>query len=65
MSVAAEFADATFDQAFYMQTQYGVLYWNGTAGFRQFVYIPAPAVCADFPTGGPFGVPGVGGGCCN
>lgn len=55
VSVGADFADATFDQAFYMQTQWGVLYWNATAGFRTFVYVPAPPVCADFPTGGPFG----------
>lgn len=58
VSVGTEFAVATFDQAWYSQTQYGVLYWNGTAGFRMFIYAPAPAVCADFPGSLPFGFPG-------
>lgn len=55
VSVGTEFATATFDQAYYAQTQYGIMYWQSTAGFRQFVYLPAPAVCADYPAGIPFG----------
>lgn len=41
----------------YVQTQWGGLYWLATARFRMFVYAPAPAVCADFAGMGP-GWPG-------
>jgi hypothetical protein len=56
VSVSAVLADATLDQAWYTQTQYGLFYWNATAAYRTFVYVPAPAVCADYPNGMPFGV---------
>lgn len=34
-------------QAYYMQTQWGALYWSSTATYRTFRYIPAPATCYD------------------
>jgi hypothetical protein len=34
-------------QAYYMQTQWGALYWSSTASYRTFRYIPAPATCFD------------------
>lgn len=41
-------------QAYYSQTQWGAMYWQATAKFRQFVYAPAPLVCADVAALGPF-----------
>ncbi len=38
-------------QAYWMQTQWGALYWNSTAIYRTFRYIPAPRVCADYGPG--------------
>lgn len=47
-------------QAYYMQTQWGALYWASTAVYRTFRYIPAPATCFD-DVGGVY--PGSGCGC--
>lgn len=41
---------------FYVQTQWGALYWESTARFRQALYIPAPVTCADINGG--IGFPG-------
>lgn len=38
-------------QAYWMQTQYGALFYNSTAIWRTFRYAPAPPVCADFGPG--------------
>jgi hypothetical protein len=37
-----------YGQAYYLQTQWGAMYWQATARFRTMRYIPAPPVCADF-----------------
>lgn len=68
VSVSADMGTMVYGQAYYMQTQWGALYWQSTARFRTMVYIPAPITCADmngglgFPgafwpnlPGGPFG----------
>lgn len=66
-SVSADMGTVTFNAAWFLQTQFGTLYWQLTAAFRTFRYIPPPAVCADFPGGGVFPVgpnfPGGGCGC--
>lgn len=65
VSVDAEMGVMLVGQAYYMQTQWGAMYWQSTAKFRQMVYIPAPPVCADYAAAGPFGAPiGSGGGNC-
>lgn len=47
-SVTAELDfSATNTEAFYVQTQWGALYWAATARFRSFVYVPAPLACGD------------------
>lgn len=52
----------TLNAAYFLQTQWGALYWQSTAKYRTAVYVPAPVVCADFGGmgGGPYGF---GGGC--
>jgi hypothetical protein len=56
VSVSADMGTMAYGQAYYMQTQWGALYWQATAKFRSMVYIQAPAVCADFNGG--IGFPG-------
>lgn len=62
VSVGAGVGVMATGQAYYMQTQYGAMYWQATARYRTMRYIPAPPVCADFgalgrsdelPWGGP------------
>lgn len=64
--VSAEFPTDP-DAAWFVQTPWGALYWQATAPYRTFRYVPPPAVCADFPGGGVFPVgpnfPGGGCGC--
>ena len=38
-------------QAYWMQTQFGAMFWAATAIYRTFRYVPAPPVCADFGPG--------------
>jgi hypothetical protein len=63
-SVSAGFNIGTItpNQAWYLQTQYGLMFWTMTAAFRTFTYVPAPLTCADYGYGF---VPGgcAGGGC--
>lgn len=51
--VAADMGTVVYGQAYYLQTQWGALYWQSTARYRTAVYIPAPLVCADFAGMGP------------
>jgi len=55
VSVDADMGTMVYGQAYYMQTQFGALYWQSTAQFRQMIYIPAPVTCADVAGFGPFG----------
>lgn len=49
------------DQAWFEQTRWGAYYWAATLRFRQFRYIPAPPVCADYDAAYPYGsFPGPG-----
>jgi hypothetical protein len=64
VSVGFDFGTITPNEAWYAQTQFGAMYWAMTAGFRTFVYVPAPITCADIPglaTAYPYPFPG--GGC--
>ncbi len=63
VSVGSEVGTIVYGQAYYLQTQYGFLYWQSTAKYRTAVYVPAPVVCADLAGAGPFNSDGfVGGG---
>lgn len=62
-SVSVEFPTLP-NQAWFVQTQWGALFWAATARYRTFRYVPPPVVCADLPGGGVFPVvPGGGCGC--
>lgn len=66
VSVSADMGTVVYGQAYYLQTQWGALFWQSTARYRTMVYIPAPVVCADLAVNGgyPFGyAPGGDGGC--
>lgn len=73
VSVSADMGKMAYGQAYYMQTQWGALYWQSTARFRTMRYIPAPVTCADLNGGlgfpgafwpnGPQGFDGGGCGC--
>lgn len=52
VSVGTEVGTIVYGQAYYLQTQWGMMYWQSTARFRQMVYIPAPVVCADLGVNG-------------
>lgn len=56
VSASADMGTVVYGQAYYLQTQWGAMYWQATARFRTMVYIPAPPVCADFNGG--IGFPG-------
>lgn len=56
VSASADVGKVVYGQAYYLQTQWGFLYWQSTAHFRTMRYIPAPPVCADFNGG--IGFPG-------
>jgi hypothetical protein len=49
--VSADAGTVVYGQAYYLQTQWGFLYWQSTAKYRSAVYVPAPPVCADFGVG--------------
>lgn len=62
VSVSADMGTVVYGQAYYLQTQWGAMYWQSTARFRQMIYVPAPPVCADFGVnGGPYGILPTGG----
>lgn len=67
VSVGASMGTLVYGQAYYAQTQWGLLYWQSTAWARQMLYIPAPVTCADVAGGVndlPYGAfPGNGCGC--
>jgi DNA-binding transcriptional regulator YdaS (Cro superfamily) len=68
VSVQADMGTVVYGQAYYLQTQFGAIYWQSTAKYRTMRYIPAPPVCADFAgigvnDLGPYG-PFNGGGSC-
>lgn len=65
VSVSTDMGTVVYGQAYYLQTQWGAMYWQATAQFRTAVYIPAPLVCADLGVNGyPYGgFPGDGCGC--
>jgi hypothetical protein len=66
VSVSAELASTIpFTAAYFAQTQYGLMFWQATAPWRQFVYVAPPPVCADLePGAGLGGYPyGIGDGC--
>lgn len=56
VSVSADMGTMVYGQAYYAQTQWGLLYWQSTASFRSMRYVPAPPTCADFNGG--VGFPG-------
>lgn len=65
VQVGTDMGAVTPNAAYYLQTQWGAMYWQATARFRTMVYIPAPAVCADFGGGvnEPYGYGFGGNGC--
>ncbi len=65
VSVEAELARTPFSAAYFVQTQYGLLFWQATAPYRQFVFVAPPPVCADLEPGAGLGLfpYGIGGGC--
>jgi hypothetical protein len=54
VSVATDYVTQSQSQAFWVQTQYGAMFWAATARFRSARYVPAPRRR--------LGVPGVPGG---
>jgi hypothetical protein len=62
VSVGADMGPMAYGQAYYMQTQWGALYWQATAKYRVFRYVPAPLTCADVGVNPGF-YPGDSGGC--
>lgn len=60
VSVGTDMGTVVYGQAYYLQTQWGAMYWQSTAKYRTMRYVPAPPVCADFGSLGPgYGRPGV------
>jgi hypothetical protein len=63
VSVGTTLGNIPFTAVYFAQTQYGLMFWQLTAPFRTFVYIPAPLTCADVPgLAGAVAYPGDG--CC-
>jgi hypothetical protein len=64
VSVSTSVGNIPFTAVYFAQTQFGLMFWQLTAPFRQFVYVPAPTTCADAGVGMvPFYSPGDGCGC--
>jgi hypothetical protein len=64
VSVSADMGELQLGEAYYAQTQFGIMYWTSTARFRTMVYIAPPFNCADYGGGpGPAGFDPGGGGC--
>lgn len=53
VSVSADMGTVVYGQAYYNQTQWGLMYWQATARFRTMRYIVAPPTCADLAAVGP------------
>lgn len=50
VSVSASYVgEMSMSEAYFSQTQYGAMFWQATAGYRMFHYIPAPQSCAGSP----------------
>lgn len=67
VSVDTTIGPIPFTAVYFAQTQFGLLFWQLTAQFRTFLYVPAPVTCADVAAGTglgsfPYG-PGDGCGC--
>jgi hypothetical protein len=66
VSVDTTVGPIPFTAVYFAQTQFGLLFWQLTAPFRAFVYVPAPVTCADVAGSGlgqfPY-APGDGCGC--
>lgn len=63
VSVGAGMGVEVYGQPYYDQTQFGALYWQSTAQYRTFMYMPAAPVCADFGVAAVLGPnPWLGGG---
>jgi hypothetical protein len=43
VSISTDYAAMSRSSAWYMQSQYGAMYWEMTKQYRMFRYIPAPA----------------------
>lgn len=52
VSVGADMGTIVYGQAYYLQTQWGALYWQSTAPYRQMRYIPPPLYNCFPPRGG-------------
>lgn len=63
VSASFDFGTITPNQAWYLQTQYGAMFWTMTAAFRTFLYVPAPLTCADYGMGAYAPTYPIGGGC--
>lgn len=65
VSVGLAYAnEMSMSEAYFSQTPYGAMFWQATATYRAFHYVPPPAnACiGPFPGyGGPFPMPGSGG----
>jgi len=57
VSVSAEYI-ASASASWFIQTQWGAMFWQLTLQYRTFRYIPAPNACGP---GSRFGWPGIGG----
>ncbi len=55
VSVGADMGAVVYGEAYYLQTQWGALYWQSTAAWRQAVYIAPPTRCYDGYGFGPWG----------
>jgi hypothetical protein len=47
VAATADMGPQVTGQAYYNQTQWGAMYWQATAQYRQAVYVPPPAECFD------------------
>jgi len=67
VKAAADMGTVVYGQAYYMQTQWGAMYWQATAPYRTAVYVAPPPTCADLAAVGPYGIGyggfNTGGGC--
>lgn len=56
VSVDTTIGPIPFTAVYFAQTQFGLLFWQLTAPFRTFVYVPAPITCADVANGAGLGM---------
>lgn len=58
VNVSADMGTVVYGQAYYLQTQWGAMFWQATARYRTARYLPPPPVCADYGSAavnGPYG----------